>query len=159
MKLHLKFHGFRWKTFIAILLPTQRSIEIAERQGRMFSCDCHAILLFLSPLSVRFSQANFSPLPFFSTRLSSFTCVHEFSWWEMCWQIFHRIGETVGKSRLKSFKGRIVRLSISPFSIVSQSLVKICYHAQIMDSKNLYFYSNRNRREKIRIPRWKAINR
>lgn len=77
------------RDFIAI----QRSIEIAERQGWMFSCNCHAILPFL-PLSVRFSQANFFPPPLsFYLSLSSFTSVHEFSWWEMCWQIFDRVGE------------------------------------------------------------------
>lgn len=72
------------RDFIAI----QRSIEIAERQGWMFSCNCHAFFHFFPYLS-DFHRPIFSLS--LSIHLSSFTSVHEFSWWEMCWQIFDRI--------------------------------------------------------------------
>lgn len=123
MKLYLKFHGIRWKTFIAILLPSNDQSKLPRGKAECFHATVMQFFHFFPYLS-DFHRPIFPP-PSLFLPISLF--FHKCTWVFMMRDVlanFRSCRRTVGKSRLKSFKGWIVCLSftsnpISPLSIVS----------------------------------------
>lgn len=130
--MHLKFHGFRWKTFIAILLPSNDQSKLPRGKVECF----HATVMhssISSPICQIFTGQFFPSLyPSISLLSQVYMSFHD----ERCAGKFSIVFEA--NSRQKSIK-IFQRLNfvclaftsnpISPLSILFQSLVKICYHA------------------------------
>lgn len=128
--MHLKFHGFRWKTFIAILLPSNDQSKLPRGKVECF----HATVMHSSISSPICQISQFFPSLYPSISLLSqvYMSFHD----ERCAGKFSIVFEA--NSRQKSIK-IFQRLNfvclaftsnpISPLSILFQSLVKICYHA------------------------------
>lgn len=160
MKLYLKFHGIRWKTFIAILLPSNDQSKLPRGKAECFHATVMQFFHFFPYLS-DFHRPIFSLPLSLSTYLSLLSQVYMSFHDERCAGKFSIVQANSRQKSIKIFQ----RLNCLPFihfepnipafNSFSSHLQKHVIMLRSIEFENLYFYSNqnRNRREKIQIPR------